>query len=50
MVNQFFGATVTVSGLLMAQDVVAALKGAGVQRALLPRVMFDHTGTRPLDE
>ncbi len=50
VINQFFGATVTVSGLLMAQDVVAALKAAGIQRALLPRVMFDHTGLRTLDE
>jgi NifB/MoaA-like Fe-S oxidoreductase len=50
VINQFFGETVTVSGLLMAQDVVAALKAAHVQRALLPRVMFDHTGTRTLDE
>jgi NifB/MoaA-like Fe-S oxidoreductase len=50
VINQFFGETVTVSGLLMAQDVVAALKAAGAQRALLPRVMFDHTGTRTLDE
>jgi len=50
VVNQFFGATVTVSGLLMAQDVVMALKASGTQRALLPRVMFDHTGLRTLDE
>jgi NifB/MoaA-like Fe-S oxidoreductase len=50
IVNQFFGETVTVSGLLMGQDVVAALKASGAQRALLPRVMFDHTGTRTLDE
>jgi NifB/MoaA-like Fe-S oxidoreductase len=50
VLNQFFGETVTVSGLLMAQDVVAALKAGGAQRALLPRVMFDHTGTRTLDE
>jgi len=50
VVNQFFGATVTVSGLLMAQDVVVALKASGTQRALLPRVMFDHTGLRTLDE
>jgi NifB/MoaA-like Fe-S oxidoreductase len=50
VVNQFFGATVTVSGLLMARDVVAALQAAGTQRALLPRVMFDHTGLRTLDE
>jgi NifB/MoaA-like Fe-S oxidoreductase len=50
VVNQFFGETVTVSGLLMAQDVVSALRASGAQRALLPRVMFDHTGTRTLDE
>ncbi|MFO7169058.1 MAG: DUF512 domain-containing protein [Chloroflexota bacterium] len=50
VVNQFFGETVTVSGLLMAQDVVPALREAGVRRALLPRVMFDHTGTRTIDE
>jgi NifB/MoaA-like Fe-S oxidoreductase len=50
VVNQFFGATVTVSGLLMARDVVAALQAAGTTRALLPRVMFDHTGLRTLDE
>jgi len=50
VINQFFGETVTVSGLLMAQDVVAALRSSGAQRALLPRVMFDHTGLRTLDE
>jgi NifB/MoaA-like Fe-S oxidoreductase len=50
VVNQFFGETVTVSGLLMARDVVAALQATGTQRALLPRVMFDHTGLRTLDE
>jgi NifB/MoaA-like Fe-S oxidoreductase len=50
VVNQFFGATVTVAGLLMGQDVVPALAASGAQRALLPRLMFDHTGTRTLDE
>jgi NifB/MoaA-like Fe-S oxidoreductase len=50
VVNQFFGETVTVSGLLTGQDVVAALREARVQRALLPRVMFDHTGKRTIDE
>ncbi len=50
VVNQFFGATVTVSGLLMGQDVVRELAASGARRALLPRVMFDHTGTRTLDE
>lgn len=48
--NQFFGETVTVSGLLTGQDVTDALRGSGVERALLPRVMFDHTGKRTLDE
>jgi NifB/MoaA-like Fe-S oxidoreductase len=50
VVNQFFGPTVTVSGLLMGQDVVRELAASGARRALLPRVMFDHTGTRTLDE
>ncbi|MCU0495289.1 MAG: DUF512 domain-containing protein, partial [Chloroflexaceae bacterium] len=50
VVNQFFGEMVTVSGLLMGQDVVAALRESGCQRALLPRVMFDHQGLRTLDE
>jgi NifB/MoaA-like Fe-S oxidoreductase len=49
VLNQFFGGTVTVSGLLMAQDVIPALKASSARRALLPRVMFDHTGTRTLD-
>ncbi len=51
VVNHFFGPTVTVSGLLTGQDVVAALRdrfpgaGSGGQRAtgelvLLPRSMF----------
>jgi NifB/MoaA-like Fe-S oxidoreductase len=50
IVNQFFGETVTVSGLLMGQDVVSAVRASGAERVLLPRVMFDHTGTRTLDE
>lgn len=50
VVNQFFGEMVTVSGLLHGADVVAALRASGDERALLPRVMFDHTGTRTLDE
>lgn len=50
VVNQFFGEMVTVSGLLMGQDVVAAIKANGARRVLLPRVMFDHTGMRTLDE
>jgi NifB/MoaA-like Fe-S oxidoreductase len=50
VVNQFFGETVTVSGLLTGQDVAAALRAAGAERALLPRLMFDHTGARTIDE
>ena len=49
VINQFFGETVTVSGLLMGQDVIPVLKDAGVSRALLPRVMFDHAGERTID-
>jgi NifB/MoaA-like Fe-S oxidoreductase len=48
--NAFFGATVTVSGLLTAQDVIPALRAAGCARALLPRVMFDYKGERTLDD
>jgi NifB/MoaA-like Fe-S oxidoreductase len=50
VVNQFFGEMVTVSGLLTGADVVAALRTSGAERAVLPRVMFDHTGTRTIDE
>ncbi|MGC8951004.1 DUF512 domain-containing protein [Chloroflexus sp.] len=50
VVNQFFGETVTVSGLLTAQDVIPALRAAGCERALLPRVMFDYTGERTIDD
>lgn len=48
--NEFFGATVTVSGLLTAQDVIPALRASGCTRALLPRVMFDHAGERTIDD
>ncbi len=48
--NRFFGETVTVSGLLMAQDVIPALRESAARRAILPRVMFDHSGKRTLDE
>jgi NifB/MoaA-like Fe-S oxidoreductase len=50
VVNQFFGEMVTVSGLLMAQDVIPAIKASAATRVLLPRVMFDHTGKRTIDE
>ena len=48
--NEFFGETVTVSGLLTAQDVIPALRESGCTRALLPRVMFDHSGERTIDD
>lgn len=55
--NSFFGETVTVSGLLTAQDVIPALRAfkAGLAapataRALLPRVMFDFKGERTIDD
>lgn len=50
VVNEFFGETVTVSGLLTGQDVVPVLRESGAERAILPRVMFDHTGQRTIDE
>ncbi|WP_129628626.1 DUF512 domain-containing protein [Candidatus Oscillochloris fontis] len=50
VVNEFFGATVTVSGLLAAQDVIPALQASGAQHAILPRVMFDYQGDRTIDD
>jgi putative radical SAM enzyme (TIGR03279 family) len=52
VVNTFFGAEVTVAGLLCGQDVLAALEE---QRnlgdlILLPRVMLDNAGKRFLDD
>lgn len=48
--NHFFGETVTVSGLLTAQDVIPALRASGATCALLPRVMFDYQGAATLDD
>jgi NifB/MoaA-like Fe-S oxidoreductase len=48
--NQFFGETVTVSGLLTAQDVIPALRNSGCTRAILPSVMFDYRGERTIDD
>jgi NifB/MoaA-like Fe-S oxidoreductase len=50
VVNEFFGEMVTVSGLLTAGDVIPALRASGCDRALLPRVMFDHAGERTIDD
>lgn len=49
VVNQFFGETVTVSGLLTGQDVMATLQPLDYDQFLLPRVLFDYAGTQTLD-
>jgi len=42
---------VTVSGLLTGGDVVAELQKHGpADLVMLPKVMFDHSGTRTIDE
>ena len=49
--NEFFGPTVTVSGLLMAQDVLSALRGQQLgELVVLPRAMFDAGGELTLDD
>src|SRR2546421_1089002 len=52
VVNRFFGAEVTVAGLLCGQDVLAALEEHGKlgDLVLLPRVMLDSAGERFLDD
>jgi len=51
VVNEFFGETVTVSGLLTGQDVIAALRSHRLGNLLLlPRAMFDAAGERTLDD
>ncbi len=52
VVNRFFGAEVTVAGLLCGQDVLAALQEAGDpgDLILLPRIMLDNAGERFLDD
>ena len=52
VVNTFFGAEVTVAGLLCGQDVLAALEEYGYlgDLVLLPRVMLDNAGERFLDD
>lgn len=51
VVNEFFGSTVTVSGLLTGGDVVRALAGRDRGCAVvLPRAMFDGRGERTLDD
>src|SRR5712692_4927687 len=52
VLNQFFGAEVTVAGLLCGQDVLAALEANESlgELVLLPRVMLDNEGMRFLDD
>ena len=52
VVNIFFGAEVTVAGLLCGQDVLAALEANSNlgDLVLLPRVMLDNEGVRFLDD
>ena len=51
VINQFLGSTITVSGLLIGQDIVGALRGQDLgDVVVLPRVMFDALGDRTLDE
>ncbi|MDH4208312.1 MAG: DUF512 domain-containing protein, partial [Anaerolineae bacterium] len=48
--NEFFGPTVTVSGLLTARDVLGALRGKDLGEAVfLPGSMFDSQGHLTLD-
>ena len=51
MLNRRLGETITVSGLLMAGDVIDQLLAAGPgDLVVLPRVMFDHPDTISLDD
>lgn len=52
VINKFFGAEVTVAGLLCGQDVLDALKEHHNpdELILLPRVMLDNEGVRFLDD
>ena len=51
MQNQFFGPTVTVSGLLTGEDVLRALSSRDpAEDVILPRAMFDSRGERTLDD
>ncbi len=49
--NAFFGSSVTVSGLLIGQDVVEAVRDRDLgDMVLLPRAMFDAQGEVTLDD
>lgn len=50
-INKRLGETITVSGLLMAEDVIAQLKETGYSGlVVLPRIMFDHPDRISLDD
>ncbi len=49
--NRLFGSEVTVAGLIVGRDLLAALEGRELGDTLvLPRDMFDHTGRLTLDD
>lgn len=50
VVNRLFGESVTVSGLLGGEDVIAALQKLDLGLVCLPRAMFDEAGERTLDD
>jgi putative radical SAM enzyme (TIGR03279 family) len=51
VVNEFFGPTVTVSGLLTGRDVIEVLRGPDLGDVVfLPRAMFDASGELTLDD
>ncbi|MDT8305303.1 MAG: DUF512 domain-containing protein [Anaerolineae bacterium] len=51
VVNRRLGDTITVAGLLMAADIIAALKENGYgDLVVLPRVVFDHPDVISLDD
>jgi len=50
VLNERLGHTITVSGLLMARDVIAQLGGRAGDIAVLPRIMFDHPQGISLDD
>jgi NifB/MoaA-like Fe-S oxidoreductase len=47
--NDFFGGSISVSGLLAGQDIVQRLQGQPVDLAILPRSAFGFEGSQTLD-
>jgi putative radical SAM enzyme (TIGR03279 family) len=51
VVNERLGATITVAGLLMSEDVITQLKACELgEIVVLPRIMFDHPRGVSLDD